>query len=113
MRCFNAAGLAYCVLAVLTLSDAAPPWLLQVAGAAGARGPLITTHRDSILGNTPQCCSIIQISPCSILSTGACGLIFKLITFRRWGDETACVPRFLVCFMLMVAELSVENGMVW
>ncbi len=45
--------------------------------------------------------------------SGSLLLIFKLITFKRWGDETKHMPRFLFWFILMLVELSVENCMVW
>jgi hypothetical protein len=37
----------------------------------------------------------------------------RLLTFKRWGDEHRYVMRFLICFVIMVAELLVENCMVW
>ncbi|KAG2444775.1 hypothetical protein HXX76_001518 [Chlamydomonas incerta] len=37
----------------------------------------------------------------------------ELLRFRRWRDETAQVPRFLACFVVMLAELSIENCVVW
>mmetsp|Transcript_14735 Transcript_14735/g.36745 ORF Transcript_14735/g.36745 Transcript_14735/m.36745 type:complete len:387 (-) Transcript_14735:193-1353(-) len=45
--------------------------------------------------------------------TGLVYLGLKLLTFKRWGDEHRAVPRFLACFLAMLVELSVENGMVW
>jgi hypothetical protein len=36
-----------------------------------------------------------------------------ILTFRRWSDEYRYVPRFLVCFIIMIAELLFENCMVW
>eukprot|EP00198_Chlamydomonas_reinhardtii_P000275 XP_001689610.1 predicted protein [Chlamydomonas reinhardtii] len=38
---------------------------------------------------------------------------WRLLRFRRWRDETAQVPRFLVCFLVMLAELTIENCVVW
>ncbi|WIA42869.1 hypothetical protein OEZ86_008792 [Tetradesmus obliquus] len=37
----------------------------------------------------------------------------RVITFERWGHELPYVRRFLACFAAMVAELLVENLMVW
>lgn len=37
----------------------------------------------------------------------------RILTFRRWRDEHAQVTRFLCCFLLMMAELTVENCVVW
>ncbi|KAG2448945.1 hypothetical protein HYH02_005702 [Chlamydomonas schloesseri] len=36
-----------------------------------------------------------------------------LLRFRRWRDETSQVPRFLACFLVMLAELTIENCAVW
>lgn len=40
-------------------------------------------------------------------------LTFKLVTFRRWNDEVQWVPRFLVCLVLALGQLAVENGLVF
>ncbi|KXZ42654.1 hypothetical protein GPECTOR_127g532 [Gonium pectorale] len=40
-------------------------------------------------------------------------LVRALVLFRRWRDETARVPRFALCFVAMMAELTVENCVVW
>ncbi|GFR39788.1 hypothetical protein Agub_g273 [Astrephomene gubernaculifera] len=38
---------------------------------------------------------------------------WRVLTFRRWRDEHAHVGRFLACFCAMLAELAVENCVVW
>lgn len=50
--------------------------------------------------------------PPSFLS-GLGALAHRLLTFKRWGDEHRYVMRFLVCFLIMIAELLFENCMVW
>ena len=47
------------------------------------------------------------------MPAGACFLAYKLIRFRRWGDEIRWAPRFLLWLGLMIVELTIENGMVW
>ncbi|GAX85052.1 hypothetical protein CEUSTIGMA_g12472.t1 [Chlamydomonas eustigma] len=49
----------------------------------------------------------------SIILSGAVLLLLGLLKFKRWGDETKYIPRFVVCFSLAMAELSIENCMVW
>ncbi|EFJ40148.1 hypothetical protein VOLCADRAFT_121755 [Volvox carteri f. nagariensis] len=44
---------------------------------------------------------------------GALLLARRILIFRRWRDEHMHVPRFILCFVVMVLELSVENGVVW
>jgi hypothetical protein len=39
--------------------------------------------------------------------------MYKILTFKRWGDEYPYVRRFLWCFIVMVVELLWENVMVW
>lgn len=38
---------------------------------------------------------------------------YAIATFKRWGDEFGSVPKFLICFGVMVVELLWENCMVW
>ncbi|GIL63458.1 hypothetical protein Vafri_17498 [Volvox africanus] len=40
-------------------------------------------------------------------------LVYRILIFRRWRDEHAQVPRFIICFLVMVLELSIENCVVW
>ncbi len=47
------------------------------------------------------------------LPQGILLLARRILTFRRWRDEHAQVPRFLCCFLLMMAELIIENCVVW
>ncbi|KAG2501848.1 hypothetical protein HYH03_000346 [Edaphochlamys debaryana] len=52
----------------------------------------------------------------SIEAASAVGLVlllWRILCFRRWRDEEAQVPRFLLCFVAMLAELTVENCVVW
>lgn len=57
----------------------------------------------------------MQIDPNTfdVCTTGIVYLSMKLLTFRRWADEHRHVLRFCVCFLVMLLELSFENGMVW
>jgi hypothetical protein len=38
---------------------------------------------------------------------------YKLVVFKRWGDEMKQLPNFLLCFGAAVVELAVENFFVW
>jgi hypothetical protein len=40
-------------------------------------------------------------------------LTYKLLVFRRWGDEVQWVPRFLLCLVAALAQLTLENGLVF
>jgi len=44
---------------------------------------------------------------------GGAELARRIVTFRRWGDEYPYVGRFCLWFALMIAELLLENFMVW
>lgn len=57
--------------------------------------------------------SRVPSSPLVPTRPGVLLLGWRLLRFRRWRDETAQVPRFLVCFLVMLAELTIENCVVW
>lgn len=40
-------------------------------------------------------------------------LAYKLLVFRRWGDETRPAARFFTAFALLLFQLSVENCLIW
>ena len=43
-----------------------------------------------------------------------CGYIaYVLVHFKRWSDELRYLPRFFVAFAITVAELMIENFLVW
>ncbi|KAG1676519.1 hypothetical protein FOA52_000062 [Chlamydomonas sp. UWO 241] len=44
---------------------------------------------------------------------GIAALFAKMLNFTRWADETSRAPRFVLWFAVLLAELSIENCMVW
>lgn len=45
----------------------------------------------------------------SLHPTGMGGLVYKLLTFRRWNDEVRHMRGFFVTFAVLLLELGVEN----
>ncbi len=122
--------LAYAVYAIFLLGPIAehhlplPAFLWQVIIVAGGQCWLHVKHA----GPGKAACDV-EVWPCPhaenclfvelqhtnsrVAVTGLGYLLYKILIFRRWGDEYAAVPRFLWCFVLMIIELCFENVMVW
>lgn len=83
-----------------------PSWGVFALGAAGQQ---LQQQQQQL---SIQGCLLLLPLTC-VLCTGLAWMLLRLVTFRRWADETRYVPRFLLCFLIMVAELTVENCMVW
>ena len=92
------------------------------AARIGSRATLDVTRRAAAGEN---CCRSIQQAAearpvgrrgtlkCVSMLQGMAALAFRLLTFRRWGDEMPYARRFFVAFGLLILELSIENFFIW
>ena len=52
-------------------------------------------------------------TPDLFFGSGLGAISYKLITFHRWNDELRYLRRFSIVLVALVAELVVENILVW
>lgn len=57
---------------------------------------------------------VFTCSPVRVFTvSGLVSIAIKLVQFHRWNDELKHLKSFVIVFLCLVAELFVENILVW
>ncbi len=79
-----------------------------------ASHPTVDVRRLTAVNPSAAVLTLFMLSlPPALIPAGLGYLMYRIVIFKRWSDETPFVPQFLKCFVLMLLELGWENVMVW